>query len=210
MEQRLNKHIIIFEIIAVLLTGAFKFILVDLLEAKFWFIFIFGLLWIIYIVARAIQSTSILKDWGFKREGFIPSIKIILLPALVVLIVSIGYGLSKDHLILNWHIIPIMILYPIWGTIQQFLIISLFGGNLNRINTLTILNIILTAFLFSMVHYPSLLLIVATFFMAIFYMLLFLRYKNLWALGLFHGWLAGFFYFFVLGRDPWVEFIGSI
>jgi len=39
---------------------------------------------------------------------------------------------------------------------------------------------------------------------------LFLKYRNLWALGLFHGWLAAVFYFLALGRDPWLELIGTI
>lgn len=210
MAQRPGNDKTIFEITAVLITGVFKFLMVDVFNAKFWFILLAGIFWILYIFIRVSQNINTLKDWGFKKEGFIPSIKIIAIPSIVVVASSIGIGLSNGNLILNWHIFPIMILYPIWGTLQQFLIISLFGGNLNRLNIPPIMNIILTAFLFSIVHYPSIELILATFILAIFYMLLFLRYKNVWVLGLFHGWLACIFYFFALGRDPWAEFIGTI
>lgn len=151
--------------------------------------------------------------WGFKTSGFRESVRVISIPALVVTGLSFTYGLMKGHLVFNWHIIPVVILYPLWGTVQQFLVISLFGGNLSdkrhpRFNTALV--VLLTAALFGIVHYPSFLLITATFFLAIFYFLLFIRFRNLWALGIFHGWLACIFYFFVLGRDPWLEFVNTI
>lgn len=203
----------IFEILAVILTGTFKFVFVDYLNAKFWFILIAGLFWCGYIIFRLFQDRRVINKWGFGFVGFKSSIKIILIPALIVTLLSIWYGTSQDQLILSWHIIPIMVLYPLWGTVQQFLIISLFGGNLAQIEKPRISLVVivgLTSILFSVVHYPSIQLMGVTFLLAIFYMLIFLRFKNLWALGLFHGWLGCIFYFFVLGRDPWVEFIGSI
>lgn len=202
-----------FEIAAVLLTGAFKFLLVDFLNLKFWFIILAGLFWATYIIIRTRIDINSTREWGFRTEGFWPSIRMIIIPAIVFALISIIFGLNKGHLILNWHILPIMILYPIWGTLQQFLIISLFGGNLNKLEKPKIspvLIIILPASLFSLVHYPSTQLIIATFILAAFYMLLFMRFKNLWALGIFHGWMACIFYFFLMGRDPWIEFIGSI
>ena len=203
----------IFEILAVVLTGTFKFVLVDYLNAKFWFILVAGFIWCGYIIFRIFRDRRVINDWGFGFVGFGSSVKIILIPAMIMTLLSIWYGTSQDQLIFNWHIIPIMVLYPLWGTVQQFLIISLFGGNLAQIEKPRISLVViigLTSTLFSVVHYPSTQLIGATFLLAIFYMLIFLRFKNLWALGLFHGWLGCIFYFFVLGRDPWVEFIGSM
>jgi len=37
---------------------------------------------------------------------------------------------------------------------------------------------------------------------------LYFRYRNLWPLGVLHGWLGAFFYLWVLGRDMWVENFG--
>jgi len=202
-----------FEIVAVLLTGISKFLFVDLINAKFWFIIITGVFWCGYLILRIRQNRNILDEWGFRSGGFWPSVKIVYIPAIALTLLSIGLGLNKDHLILNWHILPIMILYPVWGTLQQFLIISLFGGNFNKMKSSKIHHfviVILTAALFAIVHYPSIQLIIATFFLAVFYMILFIRHKNLWALGLFHGWMACIFYFFALGRDPWIEFIETI
>jgi uncharacterized protein len=46
--------------------------------------------------------------------------------------------------------------------------------------------------------------------MALIYTMLYIKFRNLWVLGIFHGWLGCFFYFFVLHRDSWLEFIAAI
>jgi len=201
------------EIFAVVLTGLMKFLVVDMLAAKFWFILLVGAFWITYISWRIYKEKSVLEVWGLGMSGLKQTFKVLSIPALVLTIGSIWYGLSKEVLIFNWHIIPVMIFYPLWGTIQQFLIISLFGGNIydldnHRLSKQAIVGI--TAVLFSLVHYPSFPLMAATFLLAICYCFIYLRFRNITVLGLFHGWLACAFYFFVLGRDPWLEFINSI
>lgn len=190
-----------------------KFLALDLLHAKFWYILIAGVFWILYISYRVYKDRSVLQDWGMGLRGFKQTFKILTIPALVVVMASVLYGTSKGILIFNWHIIPVMFLYPLWGTIQQLLIISVFGGNIYsqqnfRISQPSVIG--LTSILFSVVHYPSLPLMVATFFLAVFYCLIFFRFRNILVLGIFHGWLACIFYFFVLGRDPWVEFVSSM
>lgn len=57
-------------------------------------------------------------------------------------------------------------------------------------------------------HYPFLLLIGATFLLALVYTTLYFRGRNLLALGIYHGWLATFFFYWVLGRDSWLEAFG--
>jgi hypothetical protein len=39
---------------------------------------------------------------------------------------------------------------------------------------------------------------------------IFLRWRNVWPLGICHGWLGVLFYFWVLGRDPWLEILGGV
>ncbi len=190
-----------------------KFLAIDLFEAKFWFIILAGTSWIIYISWRIYRTPTVKQDWGLGLTGFKQTFKALLIPALLIIIGSIWYGLDKGILIFNWHIIPVLILYPLWGTLQQVIIISLFGRNLydirnSRLNKPAIVGI--TAVLFSLVHYPSIPLMAATFLLAICYCFIFFRFRNIIALGIFHGWLACAYYFFVLGRDPWIEFLGSI
>lgn len=190
-----------------------KFWVVDFLDAKFWFILLTGTFWISYITFRIYKKPAVLNDWGIGVAGFRQTFQVLSIPALVITLGFIWFGWSNNILIFNWHIIPVIILYPLWGAIQQLLIISLFGGNIyslenTKLNKLSIIG--LTSILFSIVHFPSIPLMVGTFFLAISYCLVFFRFRNILALGLFHGLLASFFYFFALGRDPWLEFVGSI
>lgn len=190
-----------------------KFLVIDFLEAKFWYIILAGTFWIVYISWRIYGTPIVMQEWGLGISGFRQTFKTLLIPVLLMIIGSVWYGLSYGILIFNWHIIPVLLLYPFWGTIQQLLIISLFGNNIydhgnSRIHKTVIIGI--TALLFSLVHYPSIHLMVATFFLAICYCYIFFRFQNILALGIFHGWLACAYYFFVLGRDPWMEFLGSI
>ena len=70
--------------------------------------------------------------------------------------------------------------------------------------------VLLTATVFALVHFPSLLLVGATFGLAIIYTALYLRGQNLLALGIYHGWLGGFFFYTLLNRDPWQEVFGVL
>ena len=201
-----------FEIIAALLTGVSKLVFVDLLDAKFWFILIALIFWVAYILFNFINEKHRFRDWGFRIDGFKSTFRILAIPAIIVLVGSVVYGILSDKIIIHWHIIPIIILYPIWGVIQQFIVLSLFGNNLlemsvvkSRIFAISLV----TAFLFGIIHYPSWPLVAATFGLALVYFRIFIKEKNLWALGLFHGWLGAIFYFFVLGRDPWLEIFQS-
>lgn len=199
-----------FEIIAVAITGILKLLMVDVLHLKFWFILSATLFWILYIAWSLRKERGVLSRWGFSSVGFWATVKWLIVPAFLVVSGSAWYGWSHGHMILSWHIIPVLILYPLWGTLQQFLLISLFGGNLIAMHKPKLSNaivIVLASILFSIIHYPSFPLMAATLLLALGYMWLFLRYHNIMALGIFHGWLAAFFYFFALGRDAWMEFL---
>lgn len=203
----------IFEITAVALTGFGKFIFVDVLALKFWYILIACLFWLLYILIQFWKKKIILMYWGFRREN-LWIVFLILLPLLITGFVAffvIGY--YRNTLILNWHILPVLVLYPVWGIIQQFLIVALVGGNLADLKGHKLPRIVVvlaTSIVFSVVHYPSLQLLLATFFLALLYTNIYLTYRNLWPLGISHGWLGCFFYFFILHRDPWAEAIQTL
>jgi len=203
----------IFEICAVILTGLGKFIFVDILAYKFWYIILAILFWVGYILFRSLKNPNTLSYWGFHKHDFKKLFLKILPVAILAVIAFLVYGILNDTLIISWHILPILLLYPIWGVIQQFLMIGLVAVNLDDYKGIEIPRIIivtLTAVLFSVVHYPSIPLILSTFVLGICYALLFLRYRNIWVLGIYHGWLGAFFYFFVLKRDSWLEVMNTL
>ncbi|MBN2274863.1 MAG: CPBP family intramembrane metalloprotease [Bacteroidales bacterium] len=110
---------------------------------------------------------------------------------------------------LNWHVIPVFLSYPVWGVMQQFMMLGLLAGNLISIKKTKLKSvqvIFITSLIFSIVHYPDLSLMMFTFLMQLVFTAVYLKWRNLWALGLAHGWIATFLLFIILKRDLWVEF----
>src|SRR5688572_8417145 len=207
-----NKRRIL-EILAVILTAIGKFVFMDYLNWRFPFVAIAIASWIGYIIYRNRKQPGILKYWGFRTDNFSTVLKKVLPFGLLALISFIGIGFYQNTINYSWHIIPILILYPLWGTIQQFLLIALTTGNLHDIKSQKLnkgVIIFLSALLFGAIHYPYTWLMIATFMLAIFYGWIYLRERNLYVLGLFHGWLGGIFYYTVLQRDPFLEMFGKL
>ena len=201
------------EISAVIITGIGKFIFVDLLPYKVWYIITAIIFWVVYILWQSINNREILSYWGFHKKDFKKLFLKILPVVSTTVLIFLAFGLVRDTLVINWHLLPILLLYPLWGVIQQFLMIGLVAVNLEDFKSIDIPRIIITtvtAILFSMVHYPSIPLLISTFVLGVCYAFLFLRYRNIWVLGIYHGWLGAFFYFFVLKKDPWIELMNTL
>lgn len=200
------------EIIAVVATAIGKVIFMDLLQWRFPFIVTVMLGWIVYIFIRSRKSGT-LAHWGFRMNNFGKAVRVLLPFAVAAIVSFFVIGHLQGTINLSWHIFPVLILYPLWGTIQQFLVIALVAGNLRDMNKnqlSPLLIILLTAILFGAVHYPFYWLMAGTFALALLYGWVFLRVRNVFALGLFHGWLGGLFFYTVVDRDPFVEVFGTI
>ncbi|MEZ4858320.1 MAG: hypothetical protein R2781_05875 [Flavobacteriaceae bacterium] len=195
----------VFEILGVVVTALGKFVFMDYLHWRFQFVATAILIWGIYVFSQKRNQPKLLHYWGFRGDNF-KSVARFLIPfGLLAILGFLVVGFYKETLQINWHILPILITYPIWGLIQQFLIMALVAGNLEDLNTLKLPRffiVLFTATLFSGVHYPQVWLIIATFVMALLYGFIYLKNRNLYALGLFHGWLGAIFYYTVLGENP--------
>ena len=202
-----------FEIIAMLVTGILKFVFVDWLNFKFLFVIIACLFWVGYIIIRTVQNKKVLAYWGFSSKYFMQCFRLTFLILALPAMAFIVFGIFKGYEVNFLNLFLILLLYPIWGIIQQFLMMGLLAGNLTDMRNVKIPKafiILITSTVFSVVHYPSTMLIAGTFMLALLYTFIFLKWRNIYPLGLFHGWLGGLFYFFVLNRDPWVEFISML
>jgi len=196
------------EIGAVILTGSMKYVFMDWLELRIFYIGVACLFWTIYIYKSYQDNKLILQYWGFRKDYF-RNVFLFLMPfALVIIAAILWYGISIKTITLNWHLIPVFIFYPLWGIIQQFLIMALVAGNLQSLSAVKLRKyqiILLISVLFAMVHYPSLPLMLFVFLMELLFTSAYFRWRNLWPLGLYHGWVASLLLFFVLGRDLWNE-----
>ncbi len=197
-----------FELLAVLATGLLKFVFVDWLGMRAFYIVGICLFWLVYIFWRYSSDHSVLNSWGFKRVNFKQSLSILIPFFIICALIITVYGFLNKTILLNWNIIPVLSLYPAWGLLQQFIMLALIAGNLQDLFTFKLRKyhiILLTSFLFSMVHYPSVFLMIFTFIMEVIFVFVYLKWKNLWALGFIHGWTATLLLYFVLQRDLWSE-----
>lgn len=201
-----ESQVIRFEIIAVVFTGLLKFLLVDFLSLKFIYVVGAVLFWAAYLVFKKSKIENVFTLWGFNALNLRKSFYACSVFGIIALGAMFFYARYNGSLHFSWHMIPILLLYPVWGIIQQFLMMCLIAGNLSKMNISKPLIVFFTSFMFSIVHFPSIVLVIGTFFLAIFYSLLYLKYRNIWPLGLFHGWVGCFFFYWVLERDPWIEF----
>ncbi|ULC59153.1 CPBP family intramembrane metalloprotease [Flaviramulus sp. BrNp1-15] len=198
----------ILEIVAVVFTAIGKFIFMDFLDWRLPFVVFAITTWSIYVIYRYKQKKDVLKCWGFRTDNFKKAFKLMLPFGIISIILFIVIGYYQKTINVTWHVLPLLITYPIWGSIQQFLTIGLIAGNLNdlnksRLNKFSI--IFITAILFSIVHFPSTWLMIGTFLLALFYGYVYLKIKNIYAMGIFHGWLGAIFYYTVVNRDPFQE-----
>jgi membrane protease YdiL (CAAX protease family) len=167
----------------------------------------------VYVIRKAKQDEGILSYWGFRRGNFWNVTKMVMPFGVFSIISFFAIGYFRDTINLSWHIVPILIAYPIWGVIQQFLVIALVAGNMQDLRTKKITKftaIFTSAFLFGAVHYPFGWLMAGTFVLALFYGFIYLRARNLFVMGLFHGWLGGLFFYTVVERDPFHEVFGRL
>ena len=197
-----------FEISALVATGGLKFLLMDWLDLRAAYIAGICLFWLTYIYIKYRKDPSVIILWGIQKKNFKTTF-LFLLPFATVFMAGIGiYGYLSEAILWNWHILPIFMLYPVWGLIQQFMVAGLVSGNLKSIKNPQFSNyqiILLTSSLFSLVHYPDGFLMLFTFMMQWVFTTAFLRWKNIWPLGIYHGWIATFLLYYVLERDLWME-----
>jgi uncharacterized protein len=202
----------VFESIAVLLTAFGKFLFMDILQWRLPFILVTLTAWSAYAYMRQKSKPAIAKYWGFRTDNFLRVLRRLAPFAMVAIAACVFVGHVRSTLNITWHIIPLLFIYPLWGTTQQYLCVCLVAGNLNDMTSppKKHITIAITSGLFAFMHYPDRWLMAGTFVLALLYCLIYLRERNLFALGLFHGWLGAIFYYTVVGRDPFMETFGKL
>ncbi len=211
LEAPISDRRRIAEIVAVALTGLGKFVFMDHLALKFEYVAVAVVGWAAYIIHRHKRVPGILRAWGFRTDNFRQVLRMVLPFALVSIALFFLVGALQGTINPTWHILPLFVTYPLWGTIQQFLIIGLVAGNLNEMDrqgTKKPMILIATAVLFAGVHYPDHWLILGTFILALFYGYIYLRMRNVYVMGIMHGWLGALFYYTVVDRDPFIGVFG--
>src|SRR5262245_54446675 len=194
------------EIAAVILTAALHFLFYDFLPARGPFIVVTVLAWSAYFVIRVRRSPENLRSFGLSTQGLRQSA----IAASVILVAGIGIclviGLPRGTVRFVPQMLILALLYPIWGLVQQLLVQAMVVRNLTPVLSLPLV-VAIAAVLFGLVHLPDTELALATAVLGGIFTMAYVRWRNVWALGVCHGLLGVFFYFWVLGRDPWLEIL---
>ena len=167
--------------------------------------------WTFFVVCRARRDRRALRDWGFRADNLSEAA---VAPAAVFALAATGFAAYASlHGTLRFpgHLLLLLLVYPAWGVIQQFLVLGVVVGNLERVPRLCrrkALIVLLAAALFGLVHAYDLRLAACAFAFELVVVGLYLWRRNLWPLGVLHGWLGALFYLWVLDRDLWAENFG--
>lgn len=196
-------------LLAALSTAGLNFLFV-VIDPGPWFIFGACLFWLAFILIRVCRDRSILREWGFRIDNLREASKIPLLLFIVGVMLLGVVAHFRDTLTFPLHTSLLFLIYPIWGVIQQFLVLGIVVNNLEKIKFFEqnkIWLVLIGATLFGSVHVYDLRLVPATFVLELFIVPLYLKHRNLWPMGALHGWLGGLLYLWILNRDLWVEYL---
>lgn len=200
------------EVLAAILTGALHPVFVDVLHLKGLFIAAALIGWALYVALSVRRDSSLISAWGLSRQGLagaaIASGSVSGVGLLALGAVAVAQGSFRLH----WHMLPLLVLYPAWGLAQQFIVQAVFVRPLcmgPRPLVPPCMVTGLAASLFGVVHLPNVTLTAVTFLLGLGFTPIYIRWRNLWPLAIFHGWLGVACYFWLLQRDPWVEVLGS-
>lgn len=168
--------------------------------------------WTGFIIVTANRRPEVVRDWGFRRDTLGPAFRASAAIFLPVMLLTVVIASVRGTLEVTSSLVLMMLLYPAWGLVQQFLVQALLVSNLAKgpLQNHQPWLIAAGGVLFSLVHVGNVALMLATALVGAAFVWLYLRYRNLWPLGLFHGWLAAMFYLWILERDKLTEIFGAL
>jgi len=176
--------------------------------------------WISYICYCCwVERKSAPLRWGVRTDNLRAACIIPFCVGGASLVIMVLYNIATGRtLYMRWNILYLIVLYPLWGTLQQMLVQGFFVANLYEIfieraqsnDPKRIVAIIAVAAVgFGLIHGTQTpLLTIGTFLLACVWTPHFLHYRNVLPLGLLHGWIGAFFYFLMLRKDPWADLVG--
>ena len=168
--------------------------------------------WSTYLVAQVRRDPTLLERWGLRPTTNLGPLLRVLGP-LAALAVALGVGVAIARgkpLVAEWMWLSLL-LYPLWGLVQQWLVQALVVDNVRALTGLGLPGLMaLGAVGFGVIHLEHPLLMVATAGLGGVYVALFQRWRNLWPLAACHGWLGSLFYPWVLDLNPIGELMGLL
>jgi len=165
--------------------------------------------WLGYVLWRWIRSREAARAWGFRIDGFARSLVEATLFAVPAVVLVLAFGHRQGRLPLPPSFWLVACLYPVWGLAQQFALQALLTRNLRRVVPRRGFRAVAAATLFSAAHFPNTILMALNLVAGVALAWIYERHRNLWSLGIIHGFLGALAYYLVLGQDPGASLIGG-
>lgn len=112
------------EVVAVVATGILHPVF-KRLGAKGLFLTLASICWIGYIGWRVRQRPAQWKKWGFRTDNLW---HVSQWPTVLFVLAIFGmawYGMMSGRILWQDHVVVLLLLYPLWGVLQQFLVQAL-------------------------------------------------------------------------------------
>ena len=206
------------EILLILLNSALFVVCDTVLHAKGPVVAATGVFWIGYLITRLRQEPGTWRKWGLGLHGFWPATIACVLAVLTGSAGMICYGLRHGGVSLPPTFWVLILLYLPWGLLQQFLlnamvaanVIELLAGMGIGVRMRTLAAVTVSSALFGTVHLPDRTLTALCCCAGVVWVAIYLRWRNLWPLGVSHVALGAIAYYVILRRDPLAEIIRTL
>lgn len=193
-----------FEIALVAAPGVVNVVTFGVPYAKTALVVVTLLVWVAYAALRVRSDRAVLRGWGFGFEGIGNAARVIAgIAAPLVLAIGV-YGFAASHFPPPRGFWVIIVLYPLWGVAQQFLLNAILARDLQRFLPAQAA-LVLAAVGYAVSHAPDWPLVALTIPAGLLWVWVYKRTPNLWVLGIAHGVIGTCVYYGVLGRDPFVK-----
>jgi len=160
-----------------------------------------GLLAIVLIVNSQIVRGETLRDLGLSMRYFTKAVKLLILPTIMAAVLFVSIGLMTKSYQQYSSFRPAMILLPVWGLFQQYILQAFIyrrvrylvaGGMVPEADGSLRVNlaVLATAAIFSLAHAPNPALMGFTFLGGLVWSWIYERAPNLPALALSHGFMS--------------------
>lgn len=172
------------ELVAVAATGVGQIVFSELGQSRV-YIPIVAIGWSGYVFHRARQEPGYLQSAGFTSVGLRAAARDASITAGISLGVMAGIGAARGNLSLHEDMVPLLLLYPAWGLVQQFLVQRMVAVNLSSYRGglgSPYFVVPATATAFGSVHLPNFELAGGTFALGLAFTPIYLRQRNLWPL----------------------------
>lgn len=157
--------------------------------------------WALLVTAHVRNDPTVVRRWGLRLDNLGRAALPAALVTVPLLLAFVLWGVHAGHFPPPRGFVAILLLYPVWGIAQQFLLEAVLFSSLSaRLPRAAAQP--LAAVLFSLAHAPDLPLMALTLPAGLLFTEHYRRWPNLWVLGTAQALLGTFAFYFLLGRDP--------